>query len=117
MSEQVNISEPINEEGATRKRKVTGWPGKKPMETIKTTKKGEASRDDFKSVNEESDMASKEQEVATGSKKRKYTSRRKKAKGAKRMKKRPTRVPKERVVKDKAPTVAFVRHWYACQYS
>ena len=117
MSEQVNISEPINEEGATRKRKVTGWPGNKPMETIKTTNEGEASRDDFKSVNEEADMASKEQEVAAGSKKRKYTSRRKKAKGAKRMKKKPTRVPKERVVKDKAPTVAFVRHWYACQYS
>ena len=130
MSEELNISEPINEEealaGPSKKRKVTtGWLRTKPIETIETTNEQEASREDFKPVKEEADLVSEEQEAVTASKKRKYAKRRKKAIGGaartndliggKRRKKQPTRrdQPREKVVKEKAHTytVAFVRHW------
>ena len=118
MSEELIISEPINDEkalaGSSKKRKVTGWLRTKPIETIETTNEQEASGEDFKPVKEEADMVSEEQEAVTASKKRKYANRRKKAIGGKRRKKQPTRdQPHEKVVKEKAHTytVAFVRHW------
>ena len=120
MSEELNISEPINKEealaGPSKKRKVTtGWLRTKPIETIETTNEQEASREDFKPVKEEADLVSEEQEAVTASKKRKYANRRKKSIGGKRRKKQPTRrdQPREKVVKEKAHTytVAFVRHW------
>ena len=70
MSEELNISEPINDEkalaGSSKKRKVTGWLRTKPIETIETTNEQEASGEDFKPVKEEALAGSSKKRVLTG---------------------------------------------------